>query len=48
MIEYLFPSAMTVLSFLAAITYAVHGDVSHAIYWGAAGILTATVTWGFS
>jgi hypothetical protein len=31
------------LDFIAAIPYAVQGDVRHAVYWVAAGVLTLTV-----
>ena len=40
-----FPTILMILDFIAAIPYAVHGDVRHAVYWVAAGVLTLTVTW---
>lgn len=40
-----FPTILMVLDFIAAIPYAVQGDVRHAVYWVAAGVLTLTVTW---
>lgn len=39
------PIAMIVQSFLASIIYGVYRDYSHMVYWGAAGVLTATVTY---
>ena len=41
----IFPTILMSLDFIAAIPYAVSGDVRHAVYWVAAGILTLTVTW---
>lgn len=38
------PILMIVLSVVAAVIYAVTGDVRRAIYWSAAAVLTATVT----
>ncbi len=40
----IFPIALMTLDVLAALTYAWHSDIRHAIYWIAAAILTATVT----
>jgi hypothetical protein len=41
----LFPTILIVLDILAAVVYGVDGDVRRAIYWGAAAVLTATVTY---
>lgn len=41
----IFPTILMTLDFIAAIAYAVKGDVRHAVYWVAAGVLTLTVTW---
>jgi hypothetical protein len=38
------PAVMIVLSLAASIAYFVAGDVRRAIYWAAAGVLTASVT----
>ena len=35
-----FPTILMILDFIAAIPYAVHGDIRHAVYWVAAGVLT--------
>ena len=35
-----FPTILMILDFIAAIPYAVQGDVRHAVYWVAAGVLT--------
>ena len=46
-----FPTILMLLDFIAAIPYAVQGDVRHAVYWVAAGVLTLTVNgdlWGDS
>lgn len=40
-----FPTILMILDFIAAIPYAVQGDIRHAVYWVAAGVLTLTVTW---
>lgn len=40
----LFPIVLIVLDVAAAVVYASHADVRHAIYWLAAAILTTTVT----
>lgn len=39
-----FPSLMIVLSVGSAIVYAFDGDWRRAVYWGAASVLTASVT----
>lgn len=39
------PTIQIVIDFLAAIPYAIKGDVRHAVYWVAAGVLTLTVTY---
>lgn len=41
----MFPTILIVLDVAAGIVYACHGDVRRAIYWGAAAVLTATVTY---
>lgn len=41
---HLFPSIMIGLSIGAAVVYAYDGDVRRAIYWVAAAVLTAAVT----
>lgn len=33
-----------ILSVLASITYIGQGDLRHAVYWGAAAVITAAVT----
>ena len=43
--ERVFPTILMILDFIAAIPYAFKGDVRHAVYWVAAGVLTLTVTW---
>lgn len=43
--EKIFPTVLMVLDFLAAIPYAVKGDVKMTVYWIAAGVLTLAVTW---
>ena len=43
--EYLFPTALIVLDVLAAIPYAVKGNIRMMIYWLAAATLTACVTY---
>ena len=42
--EKLFPTILIVLDICAAIFYAWTGDARHAVYWLAAAILTASVT----
>lgn len=39
------PTILIVIDFISAIPYAIRGDVRHAVYWVAAGVLTWTVTW---
>lgn len=39
------PTAMILLSLGAAISYGIRGDWHHMIYWLAAAVLTATVTY---
>lgn len=41
----LLPTTMVILSVLASVVYAVQKDPRHAIYWIAAAILTASVTY---
>lgn len=38
------PMVLIVIDVLAAIGYAAHGDIRRAIYWFAAAVPTATVT----
>lgn len=40
----LFPAILMVLDVCAALVYGAQGDVRRAIYWLAAAVLTATVT----
>ena len=40
----LFPAALIVLDVAAAVVYAVDGDVRRVVYWLAAAVLTAAVT----
>jgi hypothetical protein len=40
----LLPAVMIVLDILAAVVYAANKDVRHTIYWTAAAVLTASVT----
>jgi len=40
----IFPLVLIALDVAAALVYAIHGDWRHVIYWSAAAILTATVT----
>lgn len=40
----IFPSMLIGLNLSAALVYAVHGDLRHCIYWAAAAVLTASVT----
>ena len=39
-----FPAALIVLDVVAAVVYAVDGDVRRVVYWLAAAVLTAAVT----
>ena len=39
-----FPAALIVLDVAAAVVYAVDGDVRRVVYWLAAAVLTAAVT----
>ena len=41
---WLFPTTMIILSLAAAAVYACHGDYRRLIYWMAAAVLTASVT----
>jgi hypothetical protein len=41
----LFPSLLILLDVCAGVVYACHGDVRRTIYWLAAAVLTATVTY---
>lgn len=43
--ELFFPTVLIVLDVLAAAVYGWRGDVRHLIYWLAAAVLTATVTY---
>lgn len=43
--EYIFPTVLIVLDVLAAIPYAVKGNIRMMIYWLAAATLTACVTY---
>ena len=38
------PMLLIIIDVLAAIVYAAHGDIRRTIYWFAAAVLTATVT----
>jgi hypothetical protein len=40
----LLPAVMTVIDVLAAVVYAANKDVRHTVYWIAAAVLTASVT----
>lgn len=40
-----FPTILIILDLISAIPYAFKGDIRHAVYWVAAGVLTLTVTW---
>jgi hypothetical protein len=42
--EKVFPIALIVLDLCAAFVYGWQGDVRHAVYWLAAGVLTICVT----
>lgn len=39
------PTALIVIDLLAAVVYWSHGDARRVIYWIAAAVLTASVTW---
>lgn len=41
----LFPTVLIILDALAAFVYVARGDLRHFIYWIAAAVLTATVTY---
>ena len=40
-----FPTVLIVLDIFSAIRYALAGDIRHCVYWVAAAILTAAVTY---
>lgn len=42
--EQVLPTLMIVLDAVASVVYAAKSDVRHAIYWAAAAVLTASVT----
>ena len=42
--KYIFPLALIILDFAAAIVYAIQKDYKKAIYWVAAAVLNITVT----
>lgn len=42
--QYVFPIILIVLDLWAALVYGLCGDIKHAIYWIAAAVLTACVT----
>lgn len=44
-VEKIFPTILLVLDVCAAIVYAFSGDVRHTVYWLAAALLTACVTY---
>ena len=44
MTEKIFPTVLMALDFLAAVPYAVKGDVKMAVYWVAAGVLSLVAT----
>lgn len=46
MSRYVFPIVMILLDVGAAVVYAVHRDARMAIYWIAAAVLNAAVTFG--
>ena len=46
MIKYIFPIALIVLDFGAAVVYAAYHDWRMATYWFAAAVLNITVTMG--
>ena len=41
----IFPAALVLLDLAAAVAYGTEGDWRRAIYWAAAAVLTAVVTW---
>ncbi|HXG15044.1 MAG TPA: hypothetical protein VNK50_02295 [Calidithermus sp.] len=41
----LFPALLVVLDLGAAVVYALEGDWRRSVYWTAAAVLTAVVTW---
>lgn len=41
----LFPTILIILDLLASIVYLSHGDLRHFLYWFAAAVLTACVTY---
>ncbi len=41
----LFPTILIILDILAATLYGIDNDVRHAIYWTAAAVLTASITY---
>jgi len=41
----IFPTLLFVLDLCASIVYAIDGDLRKVVYWGAAAILTAAVTY---
>ena len=43
--EYIFPTVLIALDVAASAVYAAHGDWRRLIYWIAAAVLTATVTY---
>lgn len=43
-LKLIFPCILIVLDVLAALVYLAYGDIRHFIYWLAASILTASVT----
>ena len=43
--EKIFPTILMTLDFIAAVPYAVNGDMKMLVYWIAAGVLTFSVTW---
>jgi hypothetical protein len=44
-VKFVFPTAMLAMSVGAAIVYAFDGDVRRTIYWLAAAVITASVTY---
>lgn len=42
--KYAFPTILILMSIGAAVVYAFDGDTRRAIYWSAAAVLTASVT----
>lgn len=41
----IFPTILMILQFVAAIPYAIEGNIKMAVYWIAAGVLTLALTW---